>query len=96
MLREEFIPEEAQAGYFVAANFIAVTHISTFDSQSGALNVVARAARRVLLSCGEGPLKSCRQHAERQDSKVVAREGYIDYDSLKPSAKIISQAIRTR
>lgn len=61
VFREEFIPEEALAGYFAAADFIAITYSATFHSQSGVLNVAARAGRRVLASSGEGPLKSCVQ-----------------------------------
>lgn len=58
VFREEFIPDEALAGYFAAADFIAITYNRTFYSQSGVLNVAARARRRVLASAGESPLKS--------------------------------------
>lgn len=58
VFREEFVPDEALAGYFAAADFIAITYNGTFHSQSGVLNVAARARRRVLASAGESPLKS--------------------------------------
>ncbi|MFM8810238.1 MAG: glycosyltransferase, partial [Chthoniobacterales bacterium] len=58
VFREEFVPDEALAGYFAAADFIAITYNRTFHSQSGVLNVAARARRRVLASAGESPLKS--------------------------------------
>ena len=58
VFREEFVPDEALAGYFAAADFIAITYNQTFHSQSGVLNVAARARRRVLASAGESPLKS--------------------------------------
>jgi glycosyltransferase involved in cell wall biosynthesis len=58
VFREEFVPDEALAGYFAAADFIAVTYSGSFHSQSGVLNVAARAGRRVLASAGESPLKT--------------------------------------
>jgi glycosyltransferase involved in cell wall biosynthesis len=56
---EDFVPDEAMAGYFAAADFIAITYNKAFRSQSGVLNVAARAKRPVLASGGEGPLWSC-------------------------------------
>lgn len=58
VFREEFVPDEALAGYFAAADFIAITYNQTFHSQSGVLNIAARAKRRVLASAGESPLKT--------------------------------------
>lgn len=62
IFREEFVPDAALAGYFTAANYIAITYSGTFHSQSGVLNVAARARRRVLASAGESPLKSSVTH----------------------------------
>ena len=59
IFREEFVPDEALRGYFMAADFIAITYDGTFHSQSGVLNVAARARRPVLASSGESPLKTC-------------------------------------
>lgn len=59
--RDEFVPDEKLAGYFAAADFIVVTYNAGFRSQSGVLNIAARARRRVLASSGKGPLKSCVQ-----------------------------------
>lgn len=58
VLFEKFVPDEEIAAYFAAADFIAITYSGTFHSQSGVLNVAARAGRRVLASGGESPLKS--------------------------------------
>lgn len=59
IFRGEFVPNEALRGYFTAADVIAITYDGTFHSQSGVLNVVARARRPVLASSGESPLKTC-------------------------------------
>jgi glycosyltransferase involved in cell wall biosynthesis len=59
--REEFVPDESLAGYFAASDFVVMTYNSKFRSQSGVLNIAARARRPVLASGGESPLKSCVQ-----------------------------------
>jgi glycosyltransferase involved in cell wall biosynthesis len=58
VFREEFVPDEALAGYFTAADAIAITYNAEFRSQSGVLNIAARAKRPVLASAGESPLKT--------------------------------------
>lgn len=58
IFRDEFVPDEGLRGYFSAADFIAITYDGTFHSQSGVLNIAARARRPVLASAGEGPLKT--------------------------------------
>jgi len=58
VFREEFVPDEALAGYFAAADAIAITYNAEFHSQSGVLNIAARAKRPVLASAGESPLKT--------------------------------------
>ena len=55
---EEFVPDERLAGYFSAADVIAITYSKEFHSQSGVLNVAARSRKLVLASSGEGPLKT--------------------------------------
>lgn len=55
---EEFVPDESLAGYFSAADVIAITYNKHFHSQSGVLNVAARCRKLVLASSGDGPLKS--------------------------------------
>lgn len=55
---EEFVPDEKLAGYFSAADVIAVTYSAKFHSQSGVLSVAARSRKPVLASSGEGPLKT--------------------------------------
>jgi len=58
IFREEFVPDGALRGYFSAADVIAITYDGTFYSQSGVLNIAARARRPVLASSGESPLKT--------------------------------------
>jgi glycosyltransferase involved in cell wall biosynthesis len=55
----EFVPDEKLASYFAAADVVVLTYDKTFHSQSGVLNVAARARRPVLASAGESPLKDC-------------------------------------
>jgi glycosyltransferase involved in cell wall biosynthesis len=52
-----FVPDEKLASYFAAADVVVLTYDGTFRSQSGVLNVAARAKRLVLASAGESPLK---------------------------------------
>ena len=56
-----FVPDEKLASYFAAADVVVLTYDATFHSQSGVLNVAARARRPVLASAGESPLKDCVQ-----------------------------------
>lgn len=58
VFREEFVPDEALAGYFAAADVIAITYDSHFHSQSGVLNIAASARRPVIASSGESPLRT--------------------------------------
>ena len=55
------VPNEKLASYFAAADVVVLTYDDTFHSQSGVLNVAARARRPVLASAGESPLKDCVQ-----------------------------------
>jgi glycosyltransferase involved in cell wall biosynthesis len=61
VFRDEFVPDESLASYFAASDFVVMTYSSEFHSQSGVLNIAARARRRALASGGESPLKSCVQ-----------------------------------
>jgi glycosyltransferase involved in cell wall biosynthesis len=54
---DEFVPDEKMAGYFTAADFIILTYGASFRSQSGVLNLAARARRPVLASAGPSPLQ---------------------------------------
>jgi glycosyltransferase involved in cell wall biosynthesis len=56
-----FVPDEKLASYFASADVVVLTYDATFHSQSGVLNVAARARRPVLASAGESPLKDCVQ-----------------------------------
>jgi len=54
---DEFVPNEKLAIYFSAADFIVLTYSASFRSQSGVLNVAARARRPVLASAGPSPME---------------------------------------
>jgi glycosyltransferase involved in cell wall biosynthesis len=54
---EEFVPNEKLASYFSAADFIVLTYGASFRSQSGVLNIAARARRPVLASAGPSPMQ---------------------------------------
>ncbi len=56
---DTFVPDEKLASYFAAADVVVLTYDKSFHSQSGVLNVAARARRPVLASAGESPLKDC-------------------------------------
>ena len=59
VFRDEFVPDEALPGIFRAADAIALTYDRSFHSQSGVLNIAARARKPVLASSGESPLAEC-------------------------------------
>jgi len=70
----QFIADEDVARFFGEADWVAVTYSSSFRSQSGVLNIAARARKQVLASSGPGPLRS-----------VVERFGlgvFVEPDSL--------------
>lgn len=54
----QFIVDEEIASYFVQADWIAVTYARSFYSQSGVLNIAARARKQVLASSGPSPLRT--------------------------------------
>lgn len=58
---EGFVPDSALASCLEAADVIAMTYSTSFHSQSGVLNTVAAAAKPVLASSGDSPLKDCVQ-----------------------------------
>jgi glycosyltransferase involved in cell wall biosynthesis len=56
---EGFVPDDELGPCLEAADAIAMTYSASFHSQSGVLNTVAAAAKPVLASSGESPLKEC-------------------------------------
>jgi glycosyltransferase involved in cell wall biosynthesis len=58
VFREEFVADQALGGYFSAADYIAITYNKDFHSQSGVLNIAARAKKPVLASSGDSPLEA--------------------------------------
>jgi glycosyltransferase involved in cell wall biosynthesis len=57
VILEQFVPDDMLGAYFAAADVLALTYAGSFHSQSGVLNIVARADKPVLASAGESPLK---------------------------------------
>jgi len=53
---EGFVPDEELGTYFIGTDIVLLTYAATFHSQSGVLNVAARARKKVLASSGPGPL----------------------------------------
>jgi glycosyltransferase involved in cell wall biosynthesis len=53
-----YIPDDEVAAYFERADWIAITYTHSFVSQSGVLNVAARARKPMLGSSGPSPMKS--------------------------------------
>jgi glycosyltransferase involved in cell wall biosynthesis len=56
---DAFVPDEKLSSFFAAADVVLLTYDKSFHSQSGVLNVAARARRPVLASAGSSPLKDC-------------------------------------
>lgn len=54
----QFIADEDVAAYFGEADWIAVTYSASFRSQSGVLNIAARARKQVLASSGPSPMRA--------------------------------------
>jgi glycosyltransferase involved in cell wall biosynthesis len=82
---DEFVPDEKLSSYFAAADVVVLTYDKTFHSQSGVLNVAARARRRVLASAGESPLKDC-----VQKFKLGVFVEPDDLDALKIGMKMVA------
>jgi glycosyltransferase involved in cell wall biosynthesis len=56
---DDFVPNRLIASYFLASDFVLLSYSSAFASQSGVLNISARAQKPVLASSGSSPLKDC-------------------------------------
>ena len=83
---DEFVPDEKLAGTFAAADFIVLTYGVSFRSQSGVLNVAARARRPVLASAGPSPM---------QDSvKRFSLGIFVEPDSVSALAEGIGVLLR--
>lgn len=53
---EGFVSDEEMGKYFSGTDFVLLTYASSFHSQSGVLNIAARARKPVLASSSPGPL----------------------------------------
>jgi glycosyltransferase involved in cell wall biosynthesis len=53
---EGFVSDAEVGGYFTSADFVVLTYASSFHSQSGVLNVAARARKPVLASAAPSPM----------------------------------------
>jgi glycosyltransferase involved in cell wall biosynthesis len=56
---EGFVDDGQIGEMFLGADFVVLTYSASFHSQSGVLNIAARARRPVLASAGPGPLVEC-------------------------------------
>jgi glycosyltransferase involved in cell wall biosynthesis len=56
VFHEGFASDEALAGYFAGTDFVLLTYSATFHSQSGVLNLAAKARKPVLASAAPSPL----------------------------------------
>lgn len=56
VFREGFVTDQDLADYFEGTDYVLLTYASSFHSQSGVLNVAARARRPVLASSAPSPL----------------------------------------
>ena len=56
IFHEGFASDEALAGYFAGTDFVLLTYSSSFHSQSGVLNLAAKARKPVLASAAPSPL----------------------------------------
>ena len=55
-LEEGFVPDDELGGIFDGADYVLLTYSASFHSQSGVLNIAARARKPVLASAAPGPL----------------------------------------
>jgi glycosyltransferase involved in cell wall biosynthesis len=55
-LKEGFVPDDELGGMFAGTDFVLLTYSGSFHSQSGVLNIAARAQKPVLASSAPGPL----------------------------------------
>lgn len=55
-LFEGFVSDEALGGYSIGTDFFLLTYSSNFHSQSGVLNIAAKARKPVLASASPGPM----------------------------------------
>ena len=84
--REEFVPDESLAGYFAAADFIATTYNQTFHSQSGVLNVAARASKAKIVQAAQDVLS--------RSAKNGRIDGVNRYGDGNASARIAEFLLR--
>jgi len=56
LLQEGFVPDDELGAMFEGADFVLLTYSASFHSQSGVLNIAARARKPVLASSAPGPL----------------------------------------
>lgn len=81
-----FVPDERLGSYFTATDAVLLTYDKTFHSQSGVLNIAARARRPVLASSGDSPLR---------DSVLKYRTGiFVEPDHLEDLKEGMKKMIR--
>ena len=89
---EGFVADDELGKYFAGADFVLLTYAASFHSQSGVLNIAARARKPVLASASPSPLmESVRKFnlgvAVKPDSPDAVISGMKQLLSAPPSPR---------
>jgi glycosyltransferase involved in cell wall biosynthesis len=84
---EGFVADDALGNFFSGTDFVLLTYASTFHSQSGVLNIAARARKPVLASASPSPLiESVKKFqlgvAVAPDSQAAVTDGMVQLISI--------------
>lgn len=77
-ISDMFVHDEKRLSYFMAADFLLLTHAGSFHSQTSSLTTAVNARRRVLASSGSSPMRDLIEHyglgvfVEPDSSEAVA------------------------
>lgn len=77
-ISDMFVHDERRLSYFMAADFLLLTHAGSFHSQTSSLTTAVNARRRVLASSGSSPMRDLIEHyglgvfVEPDSSEAVA------------------------
>jgi glycosyltransferase involved in cell wall biosynthesis len=90
-LKEGFVPDDDLGAMFAGTDFVLLTYSASFHSQSGVLNIAARARKPVLASSAPGPLvDSVRRFnlgvVVEPDSSTAVIRGFLQLIAWKPTA----------
>lgn len=92
VLREGFVADSDLADYFLGTDFILLTYSAAFRSQSGVLNLAARARKSVLASAAPSPLLTAVQThglgvTIEPDTGVTVVQGMLQLLQAPPTAR---------